>query len=306
MDHSITRIHEVFDACCEEAEKVGVRITGSELVGLIPLDAMLAAGDHYLAKQGRTTGIPEAERIHAAILSMGLTELGPFDPAEKIIEYRYRGAPAGLKAMKLYEFADELSSDSPAPGGGSVAALCGSLSAALSAMVAALTWAKKGMEERRPKMLRVGKQGQALKDWFVNAVDADTEAFNAVIAARRLPKKTDEEKQAREAAIEAANQEATRVPLRVLEHCVEAFELAAEVAAQGNPASVSDAGVAGACALAAAEGAALNVRINLPGLTDRKAAGEISERQIGLLKQSREKAERVREIVDEVLDRSTE
>jgi glutamate formiminotransferase/formiminotetrahydrofolate cyclodeaminase len=303
MDHKITRIHEVFDACREEANKIGVRITGSELVGLIPLEAMLAAGDHYLAKQGRTTGVPEAERIHAAVLSMGLAELGPFDPADKIIEYRYRGAPRGLQAMKLHEFAAELSTDSPAPGGGSVAALCGSLSAALSAMVAALTWSKKGLEDRRPTMLRVGTRGQTLKDWFLNAVDADTEAFNAVIAARRLPKKTEEEKRARDEAIELANQEATRVPLRVLEHCVEALDLAAEVAAQGNPASVSDAGVAGACASAAAEGAALNVRINLPGLTDRDVAEEIASRQVDLLKQSREKAERVRGIVDEVLER---
>lgn len=306
MDHGITKIHDVFDACCEEARKVGVRVTGSELVGLIPLDAMLAAGDHYLARQGRTTGVPEAERVHAAILSMGLAELGRFDPADKIIEYRYRGAPTGLKAMKLYEFADELSSDSPAPGGGSVAALCGSLSAALSAMVAALTWSKKGMDDRRPLMEEIGLSGQALKDWFVNAVDADTDAFNAVIAARRLPKKTEEDQQARDAAIERANQEATRVPLRVLERSIEALDLAAQVAAQGNPASVSDAGVAGACALAAAEGAALNVRINLPGLTDRKVAAEIGSRQREVLDQARQKAERVRGIVDEVLDRSPE
>jgi glutamate formiminotransferase/formiminotetrahydrofolate cyclodeaminase len=304
MDHTITKIHDVFDACCEEAEKVGVRVTGSELVGLIPLDAMLAAGDHYLAKQGRTTGIPEVERIHAAILSMGLAELGPFDPAEKIIEYRYRGAPTGLKAMKLYEFADELSSDSPAPGGGSVAALCGSLSASLSAMVAALTWSKKGMDDRRPLMKEIGDKGQALKDWFTLAVDADTEAFNAVIAARRLPKKSDEEKAAREAAIEQANQEATRVPLRVLERTVEALDLAAEVAGKGNPASVSDAGVAGACALAAAEGAALNVRINLPGLTDRQVGGEIEAEMVRLLEQAREKAALVLQVVDGVLEES--
>jgi glutamate formiminotransferase/formiminotetrahydrofolate cyclodeaminase len=172
-------------------------------------------------------------------------------------------------------------------------------------MVAALTWSKKGMEERRPVMLRVGERGQALKDWFVNAVDADTEAFNAVIAARRSPKKTDEERRARDAAIELANQEATRVPLRVLERCVETLDLAAEVAAQGNPASVSDVGVAGACALAAAEGAALNVRINLPGLTDRKVADEIASRQVELLHESRERAERVRGIVDQVLERSS-
>jgi glutamate formiminotransferase/formiminotetrahydrofolate cyclodeaminase len=178
MNYKVTGIHQVFDAACEEAAKVGVRITGSELVGLIPLEAILAAGDHYLARQGQTTGVTEAERVHAAVLSLGLAELAPFDPLEKIIEYRYRGAPQGLKAMSLTAFADELSSDSPAPGGGSVAALCGSLSAALSSMVAALTWSKKGMEESRPAMQEIGVRAQALKDWFVDAVDLDTEAFN--------------------------------------------------------------------------------------------------------------------------------
>jgi glutamate formiminotransferase/formiminotetrahydrofolate cyclodeaminase len=302
MNYKTTSIHEVFDACREEAAKVGVRVTGSELVGLIPLEAILAAGDHYLAKQGLTTGVNERDRIHAAVLSLGLAELGPFKPEENIIEYRYRGAPEGLKAMSLIEFAEELSSDSPAPGGGSVAALCGSLSAALSSMVAALTWAKKGMADKRPAMKRIGERGQALKDWFVNAVDADTEAFNAVLAARRLPKKSEEEKKSRLEAIELANQTATRVPLEVLEKCVVALDLADGVAAEGNPNSVSDAGVAGACALAAAEGAALNVRINLPSLTDDKVAGEIGASLIELLDSARAKAKGVSATVDRVLE----
>jgi glutamate formiminotransferase/formiminotetrahydrofolate cyclodeaminase len=306
MDYKITSIHDVFDTAREEAAKIGVRVTGSELVGLIPLEAILAAGDHYLSKQGLTTGVPESERIHAAILSLGLAELGPFDPMDNIIEYRYRGAPEGLKAMTLIDFADELSSDSPAPGGGSVAALCGSLSAALSAMVAALTWSKKGMEKTRPAMKEIGDQGQALKAWFVDAVDLDTEAFNAVLAARRLPKKTDAEQRARDVEIERANQAATRVPLVVLEKSVEALELAQRVAKDGNPASVSDAGVAGACALAAAEGAALNVRINLPSITDEKAAKEISSRMTDRLDHARRLAEIVRGTVDEVLARSSD
>jgi glutamate formiminotransferase/formiminotetrahydrofolate cyclodeaminase len=207
--------------------------------------------------------------------------------------------------MKLTEFADELSSDSPAPGGGSVAALAGSLSAALSAMVAALTWAKKGMQDARPKMKEIGDAGQKLKDAFMLAVDADTEAFNAVIAARRLPKKTDEEKAAREAAIEQANQAATRVPLDVLGKSVDALDLAKAVARDGNPASVSDAGVAGACALACAEGASLNVRINLPSITDEKVAAEIAAAEKELLDHARAKATEVREIVDRVLDESS-
>jgi glutamate formiminotransferase/formiminotetrahydrofolate cyclodeaminase len=301
MDFNVTSMHDVFDACCEEAARLGLRITGSELVGLVPLDAILAAGDHYLAKQGRTSGVPERERVHTAIMSLGLDDLTPFDPAEKIIEYKYRGAPTGLKGMRLHEFADELSSDSPAPGGGSVAALCGALSAALSSMVAALTWSKKGMEIRRPKMQEVGSKAQAMKDYFVNAVDADTDAFNAVLAARRLPKKTDEEKAARLAALELANQESTQVPLSVLEHSVTALELALEVAREGNPNSVSDAGVGGACALAAAEGAALNVRINLPSITDAQAAKRFAGSLETLLRRARELAEQVRSTVDEAL-----
>jgi glutamate formiminotransferase/formiminotetrahydrofolate cyclodeaminase len=214
MDFHVTSLHEVFEACREEAGKLGVRVTGSELVGLVPLDAVLAAGDYYLAKQGRTTGIPESERVHAAVLTLGLEDLTPFVPAEKIIEYRYRGAPTGLKAMTLIDFADELSADSPAPGGGSVAALCGALSASLSAMVASLTWAKKGMESSRPAVQEIGVTTQGLKSWFVDAIDRDTDAFNAVLAARRLPKKSDEQKAAREAAMEQANQACTQVPVK--------------------------------------------------------------------------------------------
>jgi len=301
MDYKVTSLHQVFDACIEEAEKLGGRITGSELVGLVPLDALLAAGDHYLAKQGLTTGVPESERIHAAVLSLGLAELAPFDPAEKILEYKYRGAPSGLKVMRLTEFCDELSSDSPAPGGGSVAALCGALSASLSAMVAALSWSKKGLEARQPEMSEIGRAGQRLKDWFIDAVDRDTDAFNEVLAARRLPEKTDREKAVRSEAIEQANQAATRVPLSVLERSVEAMDLALRVAGQGMAASASDAGVAGACALAAAEGAALNVRINLPSLTDSTAADEISNSQEQLLARARKTILEVQRVVDDVL-----
>ena len=302
-NYKITPIHTIFDACREEAAKLGLRVTGSELVGLIPLQALLDAGDYYLDKQGKTAGIPEKERLHTAILSLGLAELSPFDPMQKIIEYRYRGGPKGLRAMRLTEFADELSSDSPAPGGGSVAALCGALSAALSAMVAALTWSKTGFESARPEMKRIGVEGQSLKDWFLEAVDRDTEAFNAVMAAVRLPRKTDEEMRARDAAMAAANLHAARVPLEVLESSVRALDLALVVAKDGNPNSVSDAGVAGACALAAAEGASLNVRINMPSIADRKAAEDLLARQGALLSRAREGAAQVRAAVDAVLAR---
>ena len=301
-NYRVTPLHAVFDACCEEAERLGLRVTGSELVGLIPHKALLAAGDHFLTKQGKTSDIPERERLHTAVLSLGLSELQPFDPTQKVIEYRYAGAPKGLVARTLLDFADELSSDSPAPGGGSVAALCGSLSAALSSMVAALTWSKAGMEAARPAMQHHGARGQRLKDWYLAAVDRDTEAFNAVLTAGRMPKKTPEEIARRAAALEVANQGAARVPLEVLEATVDALDLAGAVAADGNPNSVSDAGVAGACALAAAEGASLNVRINLPGLTDQAVAQDFEARRQLALRHARELAVQVGSVVDGVLD----
>jgi len=300
-NHKVTPVHDVFDAACEEAAKLGLRVTGSELVGLIPKEALLAAGDHYLVRQGKTVGVPEKERVHTAVLSLGLSELAPFDPAHKVIEYRYAGPPTGLVAMTLRDFADELSSSSPAPGGGSVAALCGALSASLVAMVAALTWSKAGFESARPAMKTAGGEAQALKDWFLDAVDRDTHAFNAVLAAMRQPKKTPEEAARRAGAIECANQGAAKVPLDVLEATIRALELALRVVKDGNPNSVSDAGVAGAAALAAAEGAALNVRINVPSLTDRSVADEYLARQAGALARARDLAEQVRSAVDGVL-----
>ncbi len=301
MNYKVTGLHTVFDGACEEAEKIGARVTGSEVVGLVPLDALLAAGDHYLARLGRTTGVPEAERIHAAVLSLGLSELARFDPAQKVIEYRYRGGPSGLRALRLTELVDELSSDSPAPGGGSVAALCGSLSAALSSMVAALTWTKKGLESRRPAMGGLGRRAQILKDWFLEAVDRDARAFDAVLAARRLLARTDAERATRQAAVRTADLEATRVPLGVVERAVEALELALEAARDGNPASISDAGVAGLCALAAAEGAAYNVRINLPALGDDAEATGIRDELTQHLDRARDLAAEVREVVERAL-----
>jgi glutamate formiminotransferase/formiminotetrahydrofolate cyclodeaminase len=301
MNPEVAPLHEVFDAALAEAARQGVIVTGSQIVGLVPLGAILAAGDHYLARQGRTTGVPEAERVHTAVLSLGLDDLAPFDPADKILEYRYRGAARGLRAMRLTELADELSSDSPAPGGGSVAALCGALAAALASMVAALTWAKKGLEPSRPAMAELGRKAQALKDWFLDAVDRDAAAFDAVIAARRRPRGTDREQAERSAAIDRANESATRVPLEVLARSVETLELALAAARDGNPASVSDAGVAGACGLAAAEGAALNVRINLPSVADPAVAAAFASEQEALLRRARAVAGHVRDTVEEVL-----
>ena len=288
-DSSVSPMHEVFEACREEATGRGMRVTGSELVGLVPLDAMLAAGDHYLMAQGRSTAIPESDRIRTAVMSLGLEEISDFDPAAKIVEYRFRGAPEGLVTNTVAGFADVLSKDSPAPGGGSVAALVGALSAALSSMVASLTFAKQGMEDAKPAMEAAGRDAQELKDWFLAAVDRDTDAFNGVLAAIRLPRKTDGDLAARDTAMAAANLEATMVPLEVLEHTVAALDLALITARDGNPNSVTDAGVGAACALAAAEGASLNVRINLDGLdidtseiVDRHGVALARARELGI------------------------
>jgi glutamate formiminotransferase/formiminotetrahydrofolate cyclodeaminase len=260
-DPATTSLHAVFDASCEEAARLGLRVTGSEIVGLVPRDALLAAGDHYLRAQGKTTGVPEAERIHVAVMSLGLNDVAPFDPAQKVIEYRYRGAPSGLVAEPVRTFADRLSAGTPTPGGGSVAALVGSLSSALSSMVTALTFAKTG----DPALEEAGRRAQELKDWFLTAVDRDSEAFDTLMAAFRLSRSTP----GRDAEIDRATLGATMVPLEVLEHCVEALELALTAASSGNQSAISDAGVSAVCALAAAEGASLNVRINLTSLGDR-------------------------------------
>jgi glutamate formiminotransferase/formiminotetrahydrofolate cyclodeaminase len=274
-------------------------VTGSELVGLVPLDAMLAAGDHFLSAQGRTTAIPESDRVRTAILSMGLDELGPFDPSQKVVEYRYRGDVGGLRSMTLVEFADDLSVDSPAPGGGSAAALAGSLSAALSSMIAAVTHGTVGMGDSRPVMESTGRDAQALKDWFLEAVDRDTAAFNAVMGAMRMPRKSDADAAARDIAMAEASLEATLVPLEMIERSGDALELALVAAQEGNPRTVSDAGVAGVCAVAAAEGASLNVRINLGDLT-----GDITElvaRHDAALTRARDLGRRVAEVVEAAL-----
>jgi glutamate formiminotransferase/formiminotetrahydrofolate cyclodeaminase len=265
VNYKITPPYAVFDECCRLASELGVRVTGSELVGLIPLEAMLMAGRHYLEKAGKSKGVPETELIHIAILSLGLSDLYPFEADKKIIEYQFDRGKL-LTSMKIDTFTDLLSTDAPAPGGGSVAALCGALSSALSSMVGALTHGKKGYEKTFTRMEEIGVEAQRLKEEFLSDVDRDTAAFNKVMSAMRLPKKSDEEKAVRQAAIEEATKEATLVPLGVLKRALAAARLARAVVEQGNKNSISDAGVAALAARTAAEGAYLNVRINLPGI----------------------------------------
>jgi glutamate formiminotransferase / formiminotetrahydrofolate cyclodeaminase len=293
LNYNVTPVHAAFEACVEEAAKLGLRVTGSELVGLIPLEAVLMAGRYYLARQGKSTGVPESELVHVAVQSLGLAAISPFDPAKKIIEYRVREGRSLLVDRTVRGFVDELSSDSPAPGGGSVAALCGALGAALGAMVANLTIGKKGFEAAHAEMVAIAEKGQTLKDAFLDDIDRDTDAFNAVLAARRLPKKTPEEIAARDAAIEAAQKHAVLVPFGVLERTGAVLDLAEAVAARGNPNSASDAAVAALAAGACAEGAYDNVVINLPGVTDRDWASQTADKAKLALTWCRERSARI-------------
>jgi glutamate formiminotransferase/formiminotetrahydrofolate cyclodeaminase len=261
LNYNTTPLHRVFEEAERLAAEFGVRVTGSELVGLIPLEAVLQAGRHFLRKQGGCLGVEEKELVRTAVQSLGLTEISPFKPEHKIIEYRFRKI-GPLAAMNLVDFCAELASDSPAPGGGSIAALNGALSAGLSAMVGNLTYGKKGYEDVRDEMEIVAEKAQPLKDFFIEAIDKDTEAFNCLMAAFSRPKKTDEEKKIRQDAVNEASKGATMIPFSVLEKSRIAAELALIVAMKGNRNSLSDAGVAGLTAAVCAEGALYNVLIN--------------------------------------------
>lgn len=267
LDYKTTPLHLVFETVRDEADTLGLIVTGSELVGLTPLQPILDAGRFFLRKQGKSAGVPERELIETAVRSLGLDQVAPFDADKKIIEYHFKPA-APLMAMSGARFVDEVSSESPAPGGGSVAALMGSLAAALAAMVANLTVGKKGYEEAWSEMASMAERGQAIKDQLALAVDADTVAFSRVMDAMRLPKATPEQAADRDQAIETANTSAAEVPLGTVRLCVDALRLADVAAHRGNTNSASDAGVAALAARAGAEGAALNVLINLGSIAD--------------------------------------
>lgn len=264
-----TPLHVVFDTACERATARGLRVTGSELVGLVPLQALLEAGKYFLRKQQRSVGVGEAELVRIAIKSLGLDELGPFDPQKKIIEYRLRDIETKkLVDMTVTRFAQETASESPAPGGGSVSALCGAMGAALGTMVANLSSHKKGWDHRWEEFSDHAAHGQELIKELLYLVDEDTNSFNAIMAAFGLPKATEEEKAARKAAIEAATIYAIKIPFRTMEVAFQAMDLAIQMAAKGNPNSVSDAGVGALCARTAVKGCYLNVRINAQDLKE--------------------------------------
>ena len=300
-NYKVTPIHVVFEEASRLAAKLGLRLTGSELVGLIPKEALLMAGRYYFEKQGKSPGVPDAELVRMAVRSLGLSDVVPFEPEKKIIEFQVGEPGPALVDMTLRGFADELSMDSPAPGGGSVAALCGALSAGLSAMVANLTVGKKGYEDVSAGLADAAVKAQALKDSLLEAVDRDTRAFNKVMEAFRLPKTTPEQAQEKDRAVEAANKEATLVPLEVLEKAVEAARLARTAAAGGNRNSISDAGVAGLTAQAAGDGAYYNVLINLQGIKDLRFAEGTRRKAAGFKKALDKEGKAVREIVSKAL-----
>jgi glutamate formiminotransferase/formiminotetrahydrofolate cyclodeaminase len=273
-----TPLHVAFDACVEAAIKRGLRVTGSEIVGMVPKKCLTDAGRYFLRKQKWSEGASEEELIDIAVKSMGLSELKPFDPNEKVIELKIQSDSKSLVKMNLREFCNETLSDSPAPGGGSVAALMGALGASLGGMVANLSAGKRGWDDKLDYFSDWAVKAQKLKDELLHLVDEDTNAFNKVMDSFGLPKGSDEEKKARAAAIESATKYAAEIPLKVMEIAAKSYELLAEMAEKGNPASVSDVGVGALATRACVEGAALNVRINLNQLKDEKFKSNLQKK----------------------------
>jgi glutamate formiminotransferase/formiminotetrahydrofolate cyclodeaminase len=275
----VTPIHVAFDEVCNKAAERGIRVTGSELVGLIPLKAMLDAGKYFLRKQQRSTGVSEKELIKIAIKSMGLDELGPFNPDERIIEYLLKdAAESKLVSMSLSNFADETASESPAPGGGSIAAYMGALGASLATMVANLSSHKKGWDSRWEEFGNWAEQGQYYKDELLKLVDLDTTAFNRIMEAFSLPKGSDTEKTARDKAIQDATKYAIEIPFKVMQTSYNSLTLIKAMVEQGNPNSVTDAGVAALCARSAVMGAFMNVKINASGYKDKAFVDDVLKR----------------------------
>lgn len=298
---NVTPLHVAFDEVCRCAQNRGVRVTGTEIVGLVPERTLLEAGRYFLEKQQRSTGIPKEDIINIAIKSLGLSDLKPFNPREKVIEYLLEdenGDDKALVKMTVKGFAEETSRESPAPGGGSVAAYMGALGAALGTMVANLSSHKPGWDDRWEEFSRWADKGQALSSELLVLVDEDTRAFNKIMEAFGLPKKTDEDKRLRSEAIQAATLFATQVPLQTMQAAFGAFELCQAMAEFGNPNSVSDAGVGALAARAAVLGAGLNVKINAASLKDREAADKMIAEAEQLIAEAQKKEAEIIGIVE--------
>jgi glutamate formiminotransferase/formiminotetrahydrofolate cyclodeaminase len=299
-----TPLHVAFDASVEAAAKRGLRVTGSEIVGMVPKKCLVDAGRFFLRKQRWSEGASEEELIDIAIRSMGLSELKPFDPKEKVIELKIESAQQkpSLVKMNLREFCNETLSDSPAPGGGSVAALMGALGASLGGMVANLSAGKRGWDDKLEYFSDWAVKAQQLKDELLSLVDEDTSAFNKVMDAFALPKESAKEKATRSTAIQEATKHAAEVPLKVMETASKSYELLSEMADKGNPASISDVGVGALATRACIEGAALNVRINLGQLKDEKFKTALANKVQEISENSDTQFKKVSEIVESKLD----
>ncbi len=297
----ITPLHVAFDEVCRKADARGVRVTGTEIVGLVPKRALIDAGKYFLRKQHRSVGISEEEIIRLAVKSMGLDDLKEFNPREKVIEYMLEDAHRESRLIDLTckGFAEETASESPAPGGGSISAYMGALGAALGTMVANLSSHKAGWDDRWEEFSDVAEEGQQVMGELLHLVDEDTAAFNRIMAVFAMPKSTPEEKAARAAALEAATLYATQVPLRTMEASMRVFPLTEAMAREGNPNSVSDAGVGALAARSAVLGACLNVKINAAGLKDRATADELTARADELARRACEEESRILEIVNQ-------
>ncbi len=299
-DIAVTPLHVAFDEVCRKADARGVRVTGTEIVGLVPKRALVEAGKYFLRKQHRSTGIAEAEIVRMAVKSMGLDDLKPFVPQEKVIEYLLDAESGGkrLVDMTCKAFAAETASESPAPGGGSIAAYMGALGAALGTMVANLSSHKAGWDDRWEKFSDWADRGQILLSELLHLVDEDTAAFNRIMAVFAMPKSTDEEKAARSEALQAATLYATQVPLRTMKAASKVFDIVEAMAAEGNPNSVSDAGVGALAARSAVLGACLNVKINAAGLKDRAAADALVAEAEALAAEARRREKEVLALVE--------
>jgi len=296
---SVTSMHEAFDATCKAADERGLRVTGSELIGLIPLKAMLDAADYYLTKQERSLGISESEKIKIAVKSLGLDDLKPFNPEEKIIEYLLQDdQERKLIDLTAAELAEETASESIAPGGGSISAYVGALGVSLGTMVANLSAHKPGWDERWEHFSKWAVKGQAYKNKLLYLVDEDTRSFNRIIDAIRMPKNTAEEKSIRQNAIEEATQYATEIPFQVMETACDSLEVMEAMVREGIPNSLSDAAVGVLCAKTAVTGAYLNVRINAKDLKDEKFVEDILDRAAKIHRRATDIENSVLKIVD--------
>ena len=300
-DINVSPLHLVFDKTCEQATKKGIRVTGSELIGLVPKKVLIDAGEYFLKKQKRSLGVPESEIINIAVKSLGLDDLFDFNPKERIIEYLIDEPKEKLSYLSLTDFANETSSESPAPGGGSISAYCGTLAASLTTMVANLSSHKRGWDDRWEFFSDWAKKGLDVQNELIELVDKDTDAFNQIIESIRLPKGTEEEIKKRNEAISKATKNAILVPLSIMEKAYDCMKITKEMALHGNPNSISDAGVASLCAIAAIKGGLLNVKINCKDFDDLKFIESINKKTDTIIKKSKKLEIEIMNIVEEKL-----